>query len=54
MDKPVVAGDEKTSRVEYDEKLSMLKASKHSTTWWLPTLEVAIHVEPSEIRIRLE
>lgn len=32
-------------------KLSMLKASKNSTTWWLPLLEAAAHRALTEIRV---
>jgi hypothetical protein len=35
-------------------KLSMLKASKNSTTWWLPLLEAVAHRALTEIRERLE
>ncbi len=35
-------------------KLSMLKASKNSTTWWLPLFEAVAHRALTEIRERLE
>ena len=56
MDEFAVAGDEKAGRAEcvMTGKLSMLKASKNSTTWWLPLLEAVAHRALTEIRERLE
>ena len=52
----LLAADEKTGGAQslMGADLSMLKAAKHSVTWWFPLLEAVAHQALGEIRARLE